>query len=48
MNIIFKVFLTMTAIYVLFHIVDVFDWWYKKAKAVVKGIYDLIKNVFGK
>ena len=42
------VFLVMAAVYVVFHIVDVFKWWYDKAKMIVKGVWNLIKSIFKK
>jgi len=42
------IFLTMAAVYVVFHIVDVFTWWYGKAKMIVNGVWSLIKSIFKK
>ena len=48
MNIIFYVFLTLTAIYVVFHTAEVFGWWYGVILVVPVKIWNLIKKVFGK
>jgi len=44
LGIVFYVFLSLTAIYVIFHIVDFVKWWKDRAVAVFKGILKL----FGK
>lgn len=38
LGIVFYVFLTMGAVYVIFHIKDFFSSWYKWSIAVIKGI----------
>lgn len=48
MNILFYVLMTMTAIYVVFHITDFFSWWLNVMWIVPKSIWKLILKLFGK
>jgi len=48
MNIAFYVFVTMTAVYAVFHITDFFGWWFDKILIVPKAIWKLILKLFKK
>lgn len=48
MEIAFYVILTMSAIYFVFHIKDVLYWWAERIWTIPKGIWNLIKKLFGK
>jgi len=48
MNIVFYVFMVMTAVYVVFHIVDCSKWYWNIIQIVPKKIWDLIKSIFKK
>lgn len=48
MNILFYVLLSLTAVYVVFHIGDVFKWYWNVIQIVPKKIWELIKGIFKK
>ena len=48
MNIVFYVFLTMSAVYLIFHIKESFCWWLNVILIVPKAMWYLILKLFGK